>query len=299
VPKPPQIRPLGHDLSLWIRFLVHSEPGVGKTVLAGTTKSRSLILLADPNVQSAVLYGSTADKWEMNNWTDMENALMYLAHEGYRDYDWVWLDSETHFQERGLDGIMEELIVGNPSRGQAGKPHRVKWGTDKGDIGQNMSRLAMWHRDMIRIPINIGVTAHTMRDEIELDDGTIENLWVPAIQGRGMPAKICSYMNLVGFMYARRVEGGQIETGLITQKDSSHYAKDNWMGATGGLMINPTIPKIEAAIAIKKAQLARKTGAAAPAKAGAAKAVASTKTAVAPAKAAAKKAVAATKKTTR
>jgi hypothetical protein len=261
MPKPPQIMPLGHDLSMWIRFLVHSEPGVGKTVLAATTKSRSLVLLADPNVQSAVLYGTTADKWEMNNWTDMENALMYLSHEGYRDYDWVWLDSETHFQERGLDGIMDDLV--------AMKAHRFKWAVDRGEYGQNMSRLAMWHRDLIRIPINIGVTAHTMRDEIELDDGTFEHLWVPAIQGRGMPSKICSYMNLVGFMYAHRVEGGQIETAMITQKDSSHYAKDNWMGATGGLMIAPTIPKIESAIAIKKAQLARKAGAAAPVKAAA------------------------------
>lgn len=290
MPKPPQIVPLGHDLSMWIRFLVHSEPGVGKTVLAATTRGRVLILLADPNVQSAVLYGSTADKWEMNSWTDMENALMYLSHEGFRDYDWVWLDSITHYQERGLDGIMTELVQQ--------KAHRFKWAADKGEIGQNMSRLSMWFRDLIRVPINIGVTAHTMRDEIELDDGSIENLWVPSVQGRGMPARICSYMNLVGFMYAHNVEGGSSERGLITRKDSSHYAKDNWMGATGGLMIDPSIPKIESAIAVKKAQLARKAGAAVPAKAAAKKVVGSKK-AVAPAKAAAKKAVASVKKTTR
>jgi phage nucleotide-binding protein len=287
MPKPPQIKPLGHDLSNWLRIMLHSEPGVGKTSVLATAP-KALWLLADPNVQSAVLLGAKADRWDIEDWSDMDEALMYLRHEGYRDYEWVCFDSETHFQERGLDGIMDTLIQGDPARNQAGKPHRLKWAPDRAEYQQNMTRLAMWHRDLIRIPINIAVTAHTMRDEIELDDGQIENLWVPAIQGKNMPAKLCSYMNVVGFMYSRRAAGG-IEVGMITDKDASHYAKDNWQRALGGHMINPTIPKIEAAIARKRAILAASPGAA----------KAPVKKAGVPAKAVAKKAVAPVKKTTR
>lgn len=240
-----------------IRFLVHSEPGVGKTMLAAVPGDNMLLLVADPNQQSAVIAGTAAVGWPVNDWNDLTDALDYMQQEGYKHYDWWGLDSITHFQERGLDHIMQDLID------TPGKAHRKKWAADKGEYGQNMSRLSLWFRDAIRVPINFVCTAHTMRQEIELDDGEAEVLWVPAIQGRGMPAKICSYFNLVGFMYAQRQEGGVVLRRMLTEKDASHYAKDNWYGALGGLMDNPTLPKIEARIGRKREALlaAKVTGA--------------------------------------
>jgi hypothetical protein len=218
-------------------------------MLAAVPGEETLLLVADPNQQSAVIAGTAAKAWSVRDWDDITEALEYMRQEGYKHYRWWGLDSLTHFQERGVDHIMQEII-------DSGKTHRRKWLADRGDIGQNMNRISLWFRDAILVPSHFVVTAHTMRSEIELDDGETEVLWVPAVQGKGMPAKICSYMNLVGFMFAQRVEGGVIRRRMLTEKDSSHYAKDNWYAALGGVMDNPTLPKIEARIDRKREALA-------------------------------------------
>lgn len=237
--RPKAIIPVSQVDDHHIRIMVYGDPGVGKTVFAATSP-KCLIINADPEgTTSAAVRGSQADRWDVHDWNDITEAYEFLRHGGVKQYDWVWLDSVTLFQERGLDNIMQDLV--------AEKPHRKVYLPDKGEYGQNMNRLLIWMRQMVALPINFGVTAHVLRTED--DDGKVT--YMPAIQGRQMPDKVCAYMGIVGFMYARRTENKGTEIGLRVRKDSKHYAKDRFDAFPSGRLLNPTVPMLQKAVAAK------------------------------------------------
>lgn len=215
-------------------MLIYGDPGVGKTVLAGTSPNCLFLESGVDGSESAAIQGSKADKWKMNDWNDMTEAYEYLRHEKH-GYEWVWLDSITLFQELGLDNIMEDLV--------AHKPHRSVYLPDRGEYGENMRRMGMWVRNMKPLDFNFCIIAHAMHYEPE--EG-IEQLW-PAIQGRQMPQKICGYMGVVGYLTTRRKDGKD-ERQLLTNKTAKYYAKDRF-DALGGRLVNPTIPMIQELVA--------------------------------------------------
>lgn len=244
--------------SAYVRFMLYGDPGVGKTPMIGTG-DRTLILDADNGTVSAGLAGSNADRWRIQDWDDMEEAKEYLRHEGYKDYAWAWLDSTTLFQDRGLDHIMQVLV--------AGKAHRKVYAPDKGEYGQNMNRLMIWVREFVELPMHVGMTAHVMRTEVEeiTAEGESEyhTLYMPHVQGKQMPSKVCGEMNVVGYMYAKEVEG-EVKKYIRFRGDEYHYGKDRFNMTKNGVMVSPSIPKIEAAIAgkvpAKRAAGAKKAG---------------------------------------
>lgn len=231
--KPSEISTL-RDAEKFIRMCIYGDPGVGKTPLIATAP-KTLILDADNGVESAAVMGSKAERWRIRDWDDLTTAGEYLRHEGFKDFDWVWLDSVTLFQERGLDQIMRQLV--------AEKPHRKVYAADKGEYGQNMARIKIWFRELVDVPMNIGFTAHAMRTET--DEGEV--VYMPAVQGKNMPDVLCGYMNIVGFLTVGKVQGKPVRV-LRVQKDELHYAKDRFGAVPGGRMVNPSMPKLEALV---------------------------------------------------
>lgn len=236
---PPQIKPVGDQAKRCV--LVFGNSGAGKTRLAGT--SPRCLILRPPSDHTDSIPPGTAKEWVMNDWSDMDEALQYMRHDGPKEFDWVWLDSISLMQDHGLDDIWANTLLRNPKRGD--------YGLDKSEYGVNMFRLGQWIRHMVGSPgYNFGITAHPA----ELLDSDNDPLIMPWIQGRNMASKICGYMNLVGYLQVRQAKGGGearvLRTKVYTREGQAApiYAKDQYDCVPDGVMLNPTMPKIIAAI---------------------------------------------------
>jgi DNA polymerase III delta prime subunit len=243
-PKPPQIVPIGTGTGEYPRILFYGPPGSFKTLLTDTAPN-ALMLEADRGDVSAFRMGSTNEKWPIDDWEDATDALSWLYQGGYKHYDWVSLDTISMFQESGLFNIMDDLVA-DPT-----KQHRKVWAPDKGEYGQNMSRLNRYIRDLVRLPVPIICTAHIQEE----DDHTGVSQFMPMVQGKNMPGKICSYFDLIGHMSIRVIDGAEHPV-FSTLKEEKYYTKDRFMVI--GRMVDPTIPKILERMNTKPQQVAKK-----------------------------------------
>jgi hypothetical protein len=213
-----------------VAFCLYGPPGIGKTRMIGTGP-RTLIV-RPPTDHTESIRGGDAQEKVVNDWDDLNNVYEYLRHGGAEDWDWVWLDSISLFQDHGLDDIWESVV--------AEKPHRAKHGVDKGEYGVNMHRLGLWVRHMVGLPgFNFGVTAHPA----ELANPEDELILMPYVQGRNMSNKVCGYMNIVAYLEIK--QGKRV---LRTAATERYYAKDQFDAFENARMVEPTMPKIIAAI---------------------------------------------------
>jgi hypothetical protein len=221
-----------------LRIMVHGEPGVGKSVLAGTAP-KALILANRPDeVASAAIHKSKADVWVMDSFRDLEDAYEYVRHEGVHEYEWLWIDNGTLLQDQMMDEIMVDL--------KAAHSHRSRWTPDKPQYGETQTKLGVMVRQFSALPIHFGMTAHTER--FERDDDRVE--YLPMFQGGNgkFSSKLCGYMNVVGYYSVARKGGKSVRT-LYVDKRTKFYAKDRYAITKDGKMVDPTIPKLMEGIA--------------------------------------------------
>lgn len=232
------------DYPTYTRILVYGQPGVGKTPFAATSPGRMLILNADgPDGPSSAKVFSKykGDIWDIRGHSDLDEAYEYLRH-NQTAYDWVWLDSVTLLQDLGMDQIMKTLIHD--------KPNRNLYIPDQAQYLENQNHLAMWVRNMVHLPMHIGLTAHVMRFE-DQDSGDVT--YMPAISGGGkipMTSRISGHMSVVARLYvATRKKEDKEETLKVLQSaaDPKWFAKDRY-DALGGKMVAPTMVKVMDAI---------------------------------------------------
>ena len=233
--RPRAIVPVRQD-EYFLKMCIFGQPGVGKSVLAASAP-KTLLLLNDADEASAAAeLGSTADKWIISKQQDLEDAYDYVRHEGFRTYDWVWMDNLTLMQEQFMDQVMEELV--------AAKPHRSRWVPDMHEYLVVQNIIGTYVRYFKAIPIHFGWTAHAMRTEDE--DGTV--IYTPMLQGGqgALSQKLCGYMNVVGHMSAVRTKEGT-ERKIAFTKRGKFYAKSRWSGLQGTLT-DADVPNIMKAV---------------------------------------------------
>ena len=248
--RPEAIQPL-RKRKLWIRPLIYGHPGAGKSPVAGSTAilGKTLILNADgPDGPESMRksfywkeYGDNIEIWDVDNIKDLHEARDYFRRgTGTTDFSWVWLDSVTLFEESDMDSIMRDLVKG--------KSHRDIHLPDKPQYMLRQNHVGLWVRDMRKLKINFGMTAHVMSVGVDDEDEEASTVsYRPAIQGgQGqLSSKICGYFGLVGRMYVRRtrvrVKGGgrktRTERVLQVQPSAKWYAKDRLSGDALGAEI--------------------------------------------------------------
>jgi hypothetical protein len=232
---PPQILPIGAGSASYLRMLIYGEPGTWKTITVGTAPN-ALFLEGDLGGDiSAARRGSTAKKWPVKDWDDAYAALGWLEQGGAQQFEFLVLDSISMFQSGGLAQIMDDLVA-NPKTA-----HRKVWQVDRGEYGQNMAMLLRYLQDLCKLPINLLCTAHIQEDT----DHEGESRFMPQVQGKSMPDKVCAYFSLVAHMQVKVIEGSEHPV-LSTQKDGKFYTKDRY--GVIGKMVDPTVPKIMARI---------------------------------------------------
>lgn len=239
----PSINSVKEGRSKKINLCVYGPPGIGKTRFIGTCAEAGPTLILRPPVDHTdSIVDHEVDEWVLHDWGEADDALLYLRNEGAEKYKggWVWLDSLSLWQDQGLDDLWEKIIVE--------KPHRARWGLDKGDYHINMQRIGRWIRHMVGCPHwNFGVTCHPrVTESTEDEEDPVEKL-MPWVQGKMMAPKVCGYMNVVGYMEWEKMRKRDVRV-LHMNSTDKYYAKDQFSCFEDGRLINPTMPKLLDAI---------------------------------------------------
>lgn len=261
--KHPAIEPVSKDD--YIRALMYGNPSAGKTSLIGSGADEYKTLIIRPPLDHipARVLGTKAEQWIVRTWEDMDEVMQFYRHEGDQ-YDWIWLDSISGWQDQGLDDIWYATVELFPHRADK----TIKGGLDRGEYGRNMERIGQWVRHIVGSNMShVGITAWPFLTDNPFSDNAAEMQYWPWVQGKGMPQRIAGYMNLVGYLEVREAGDGVSYRRMHTQYSARAYAKDQFDAFPKGYVDNPTLPgivkAIEAAMAGKSVSQTSRRGRAA------------------------------------
>lgn len=231
-------------------WLLFGVPGVGKTPMIGEV-GRTLIIRPPTDHTDSIENPSNVMEIVIKNWSDQIEAFQYVHQEGWKEFDNVWIDSLSGWQDFGLRDVLEDAVLRNPVKRGIEKGGQIiaEFGADQGEYGINFTRITNWIQDMCGLAsegkINFGVTAHPVDWFDPAADDTVVAPW---IQGKGMIPKICGYMNVITYMQSVQRESKPPQTQLFSSgpgfygKDQFHAFPTLKSGKRG--LVEPTMDRI-------------------------------------------------------
>jgi hypothetical protein len=252
----PGIEPVG--AGDWVRMMLHSFPGWGKTSLLGTAAGHGRMLIIRSSMDqmpSRIVKHKNIDQFVADTHEKMIEIEDFCRMSNH-GYVWVAWDCISTAQDMLLDDIWEGTIAEKPQRhwvldenGRRLKPNVTPTsGLDRGEYGRNMERMQRWVRHMVGCKrFHFIVTAHSAEMDNKVTDtgGVFLQPW---IQGKEMIPKICGYMNMVAFLELKERKGDDNWRRLHTRESVRWYAKDLYDSSEEGYTDNPTIPQLVQAI---------------------------------------------------
>lgn len=230
--------------SKFIKQLIYAMWSAGKTIYVGSGGPRTLILRPPTDHTDSIISfypkGQRPKEWIVHDWSEMDSAGEYLRLHGH-EWEWVWLDSLSLWQDTGLDDIWQAVLERRPDR------NALHAGMDKGEYGRNMDRISGWVRQVVSLDtFNFGITCFPTS---KFDSPNGDRKLMPWVQGTMMSEKICGYMNQVGFMEVKKSQAsGRVYRVINFNESEDYYAKDQFNAFPNGRFVDPTIPKLMAAV---------------------------------------------------
>lgn len=229
-------------------WLIYAESGKGKTVLAGTAPKALFLTTEAAGTESAKAFGSDADEWVCDNWSDISEAHKWLREGGASEYDWIILDSLSEMQELCWRDQLENAARGNSSRSVFQAAIQ-----DYAIVDNKVKALVDAFN---RLPVNILYTAQVMTVGNETEDGEDVMLRVPLIgrakNGAPLSNLICGKVTLVGLLHIKQENDEEFRR-LITGGGDTWIAKDRH-DTFGRFIDRPNIAEMVAAVDARQAQ---------------------------------------------
>lgn len=208
----------------WINFLVYGNPGVGKTVLAGSADavpemSPVLLLNIEGGTLSLRKFYPNVEVVPVKNVKALQDVYDDLLNSNH-PYKTVILDSLSEIQKLSMRDIMLEVKRTDPTRDED-VPAQREWGKNL----EQTRRLVRAFRDL---PMHTIFTAH-VRDRQDPKTG----LWksAPSLTGQAQN-EVPGFVDIVAYMYMKRVNDDLIrllstkQTDTVVAKDRSHSLPD-------------------------------------------------------------------------
>ncbi len=200
-----------------VNMLVYGDPGVGKTVLAGSAsevEAMSPVLFIDVEGGTMSLRNKypQVDVVRVASWSDMTNVYNDIA-SSTDSYKTIVLDSLTEIQKFSMYNIMRDLVMGDPDR-DPDVPGIREW-------GKNSEQIRRFVRAFRDLSVNTIFTALSATDK---DQKTGITLSRPYLSGK-LASEVAGFLDIVCYMYIRVVEG-DVRRLMLTSGTDSCVAKD-------------------------------------------------------------------------
>lgn len=184
------------DYTEHIKMMVYADPGVGKTVFAGSAKT--LILATENGTISAARQGAAGRGCKVidcvGNWDRFEQAIDWLKKATKKDdfpFDWVAVDTGSELQE-----LMKTDIVANEAEADATRNIDK---VERQNYLEVQNRLHRYINYLNEMPVNVLILAGSMTTEDE-EGNTFR---MPMFHGKGNQVAmwVASQMHCYGYMH--------------------------------------------------------------------------------------------------
>jgi len=243
---------MGFDISAagnrsqFFNFMIYGEPGIGKTVLAGSADAVAAmrpVLFIDMEGGTESLRATYPDVQvvRVKSWREMQQLYNALADTDH-GYQTVIIDSLSEAQKFNMLHIMSDVAANNAKMIEE-VPSVREWGI-------NLEQMRKFVRGFRDLEINTIFTCLAVRDK---DIRTSKFTYGPALSGK-LANEVAGFLDEVFFMYM--TEGANETTGeteqlrlLLTGKTETTIAKDR-SGKLPQLIQDPTMEKLYKLMAV-------------------------------------------------
>jgi len=216
-----------------LNILIYGEPGVGKTVLAGSASvvdgmSPVLLLDVEGGTMSLTQQYGKVDVVRIHKWIDLQKVYNQL-YGGDHPYKTVVMDSLSEAQKLSMTDIMAKAVKDDPDLDRD-VPTMRAW-------GQNLEQMRRFTRGLRDLPMNVIFTALVETDK----NNKGKTAYRPLFQGK-TKGEVPGFMDIVAYYYMVQ-KGDNTYRMLLTQQTDTVIAKDR-SNRLPKLLESPTMQEI-------------------------------------------------------